>query len=117
MPHYCHQVSYTHSAWQRVLQNPQDRFELVRSPIEALGGTLQAVFFAMDSYDVLAITEFPESTSPADISVAFFSSGAVAQIHTARLLDSTQAVEAMRRAIPNSYRSSPRERALTATTF
>ncbi|HTZ32788.1 MAG TPA: GYD domain-containing protein [Methylomirabilota bacterium] len=114
---FCHQVSFTNSAWHRVLQNPEDRFELVRSPIEALGGKLQAVFFAMDTYDVLALTEFPENTSPADISVAFFSSGAVAQIHTTRLLDSTQAVEAMRRAIPNSYRQSPRERALTASSL
>jgi len=115
MPNFCHQISYTSSAWRRVLQNPEDRFELVRSPIESLGGKIHTVFFALDSYDVLALTEFPETTSPTDISVAFFSSGEVAQIHTTRLLDATQAVEAMRKALPSAYRPNPSEHSLAAS--
>lgn len=115
MAHFCHQISYTSSAWHRVMQNRDDRFELVRSPIEALGGKIHAVFFAMDSYDVLAITEFSENLSPTDISVAFFSNGEVAQIHTTPLLDATQALEAMRKAVPSSYRPTPRERALSVS--
>ena len=96
------------------MQNPQDCFELVRAPVASLGGSIHAVFFAIDSYDVLAISEFPDSVSTTDISVAFFSSGDVAQIHTTRLLDATQALEAMRKAGPCSYRPAPRERALAA---
>jgi len=115
MPQFCHQISYTSSAWHRVLQNPEDRFELVRSPIEALGGQIHAVFFAMDSYDVLAIAEFPDSVSASDISVALFSSGEVAQIRTTPLLDATQAAEAMRKAVPSSYRLTPRDRALAVS--
>jgi uncharacterized protein with GYD domain len=114
MPYFCHQVSYTAAAWHRVMQNPQDRFELVRAPIASLGGSIRAVFFALDSYDVLAISEFPDSVSPTDISVAFYSSGDVAQIHSTRLLDATQALEAMRKAGPCSYRPTPREHTLAA---
>jgi len=115
MSNFCHQISYTSSAWRRVMQNSADRFELVRSPIESLGGKVHAAFFALDSYDVLAITELPESTSPADISVAFFANGEVAQIRTTPLLDATQAIEAMRKAGPSSYRPVPREQALAAS--
>jgi uncharacterized protein with GYD domain len=115
MPHFCHQISYTSSAWQRVMQNPQDRFEAVRAPVASLGGTVRAVFFALDSYDVLAITEFPESTSPADISVAFFATAEVAQMHTTQLLDAGQALEAMRKAGPCSYQAASRPRELAAS--
>jgi uncharacterized protein with GYD domain len=108
MAHFSHQISFTSSAWRRVVDN-QDRFESVRVPIESLGGTLHDVFFALDSYDVLAITEFPESVSPTDISVAFFSSGEVAQIHTTRLLQATQALEAMHKG-GSSYQAGPRAR-------
>jgi len=31
MPYYCHQVSYTKEAWARLMENPQDRLEAVRS--------------------------------------------------------------------------------------
>jgi uncharacterized protein with GYD domain len=102
MPQFCHQISYTNAAWHRVMQNPHDRFELVRGPVESLGGRIHAAFFALDSYDVLALTEFPENTSAADISVAFFAGGDVAQIHTTQLLDAAQALEAMRKARPCS---------------
>jgi uncharacterized protein with GYD domain len=112
MPHFSHQISFTSSAWRRVVEN-QDRFEPVRAPIESLGGNLHAVFFALDSFDVLAITELPESVSPTDISVAFFSSGDVAQVHTTRLLHATQALEAMHKAGP-SYQPGPRSRAFAA---
>lgn len=114
MLHFCHQISYTSSAWHRVMQNPQDCFEAVRLPIASLGGTIHAVFFALDSYDVLAITEFPEDTSPADISVKFFASGEVAQIHTTQLLDGAQALEAMRKAGPCAYRPVNNRRELAA---
>ena len=114
MSHFCHQISYTSSAWRRILQSP-DRFDSVRSPIDSLSGTLHAVFFALDSYNVLAITEFPDSVSPADISVAFFASGEVAQIHTTRLLDAAQGIDAMRNAVPTIYRPSSREQALAAS--
>jgi uncharacterized protein with GYD domain len=106
MSNFCLQISYTSSAWQRILRN-QDRFESVRSPIHALGGTLHAAFFALDSYDVLAITEFPESVAPADISLAFFATAQVAQIHTAPLLDAAQALQAMQKAGPCSYQPAP----------
>ena len=46
MPYFCHQVSYTKEAWAKLMENPQDRLEAVRAPIEKLGGKLQISFFA-----------------------------------------------------------------------
>jgi uncharacterized protein with GYD domain len=115
MAQFCHQISYTNVAWNHVAQNPGDRFESVRTPIESLGGRLQATFFTpTDSYHVLAISEFPEDVSPSSIAVAFYARGEVAHIHTTQLLGASDALEAMHKAGGCSYRPESRERALAA---
>jgi uncharacterized protein with GYD domain len=101
MPQFCHQVRYTSAAWPRILQHPEDRFASLRIPIETLGGTVQAAFFAIDSFDVLAITEFPESVTASDISVAFSAGGEIAHIHTTPLLSAPQASEDGRKSDPS----------------
>ena len=105
MPYFCHQVSYTKEAWARLMQNPQDRLEAVRAPIEKLGGKLQVSFFAFGDFDVLAITEMPDTISAAAISMAFAAGGAVARIQTTPLLTAAQAVEALRKAGTSGYKS------------
>lgn len=117
MPHFCHQISFTTAAWHRVLDNDRDRFELVRSPIESLGGTVLTSFFALDSYDVLLLTEFPDSVSPADISIQFFASGDIAHIHSTRLVDASRALEAAQKSGSAPYRTfaGPRSFSVSAT--
>jgi len=86
MPFYCHQVSYTTDARKRLLSDPNDRYDAVRTPIEKLGGTLQSSFFTLGQFDVLVISEFPVDVSPAAFAVAFSQGGAIASIHTIPLL-------------------------------
>jgi hypothetical protein len=66
---------------------------LYRAPIESLGGTLLNAFFAEDSYDVLALAEFPDGVSLNDISIAFHAGGAVAAMHSSVLLTASQLSE------------------------
>ena len=105
MSYFCHQVKYTKEAWARLMQNPQDRLEAVRAPIEKLGGKIHTSFFAFGPYDVLAITEFSDNISAAAISIAFAAGGAVSDIQTTPLLTAAQAVEALRKAGSCGYRS------------
>ncbi len=86
MPFYCHQVSYTTDARKRLLNDPNDRYEAIRAPLEKLGGTLQSSFFTISQFDVLVISEFRTEVSPAAIAVAFSQGGAIANIHTIPLL-------------------------------
>ena len=88
MPHFCHPVSHTSSAWTRVLRDPQDRFAAIRIR-ESLGGQIRAAFFAIDSFDVLVISEFPDGVSSSAIALAFSASGDVAHIRTTALLDAS----------------------------
>jgi uncharacterized protein with GYD domain len=105
MPYFCHQVSYTKEAWAKLMENPQDRLEAVRMPIEKLGGKLQVSFFAFGSFDVLAITEMPDNIAAAALAMAFAGGGAVQSIQTTPLMTAAQAVEALRKAGTCGYKS------------
>jgi uncharacterized protein with GYD domain len=105
MPHYCHQVSYTKEAWARLMADPQDRLDIIRTPIEKLGGRLHSAFFAFGAFDVIAITEMPDNMSAAAIAIAFAGGGAVAHIQTTPLMTTAQAIEAMRKAGSCGYKS------------
>ncbi|MGB8494508.1 MAG: GYD domain-containing protein [Candidatus Acidiferrum sp.] len=115
MPYFCHQVCYTKEAWARLMQNPQDRLEAVRAPIEKLGGKVHASFFAFGDFDVLAITEMPDTISAAAISMAFAGGGAVSKINTTTLLTGSQALEALRKAGTSGYKSITSESAASTS--
>ena len=104
MSYFCHQVNYTKEAWAKLMENPQDRLEAVRAPIEKLGGRLHTSFFAFGSFDVLVITEMPDNIAAAAIAIAFAAGGAVQSIQTTPLMTSAQTVEALRRAGTCGYK-------------
>lgn len=107
MPTFCHHVRYTTDGWKRSRDNAADRFAALRAPIERLGGSLRASFFTNGSFDVLAISEFPEDISSADISAAFADGGAIATIDSVPLLSATEAVNTWSRFAAPSPRTSP----------
>lgn len=115
MSYYCHLVSYTSEAWSQVVNNPDDRLEAIRVPIEKMGGKVSAGFFTSGHCDVLVISEFSEKISPADISTAFAHGGKVARIQTLPLLTASQAIEARVKAAQPVYSSHRRKYQAVAT--
>jgi uncharacterized protein with GYD domain len=105
MPFFCHQVSYTKEAWAKLMENPQDRLEAVRAPIEKLGGRMHTSFFAFGPFDILAITEMPDNISAAALAIAFAAGGSVHSIQTTPLMTAAQTVEALRKAGTCGYKS------------
>lgn len=108
MPVFLHQVAYSHEGWQAVLSKPQDRIEAVRPAIEKLGGKVKDAFFSFGDYDVILITEMPDSVSAAAISIAFAGGGACKSVQTTPLLTVEEAVEAMKKAGASGYRPATR---------
>src|SRR3974390_3701497 len=90
MPFFLHQVSYNAEAMARLIANPQDRVEVVRGPIEKLGGKIKDAYFAFGEHDVVVITEFSDNVSAAAISMAFAAGGAGASLKTKPLLAGTE---------------------------
>ena len=47
MPYFCHQVSYTKEAWAKLMENPQDRLDAVRAPIESSAASCRYRFLLL----------------------------------------------------------------------
>ncbi|MGB8476480.1 MAG: GYD domain-containing protein [Candidatus Acidiferrum sp.] len=105
MPYFCHQVTYTKEAWARLMANPEDRIEIVRAPIEKLGGKLHTAFFAFGPFDAIVITEMPDNILAAAISIAFAAGGSVANSQTTPLMTAAQLIESLRKAGHCGYKS------------
>jgi len=104
MANFLHQISYTSEGWRALVEQPQDRLAAVRAPIEKLGGKLVAGWFAFGEYDVVAITEMPDSVSAAALAIAFAAGGACKSVQTTPLLSPQEALSAMRKAGESGYR-------------
>ena len=57
MPYYLIQTAYTPESWAKMIKNPQDRVELVRSAIEGLGGRIETAYISFGEYDFTTIVE------------------------------------------------------------
>src|SRR5262245_53457939 len=108
MPHYLHQVAYTSESWKALVAQPQNRVEVVSHAIEKLGGKVVAGFFAFGEYDIIVITEMPDSISAAAIAIAFAAGGACKSVQTTPLLTPEEALQALKKAGESGYRPLPR---------
>jgi uncharacterized protein with GYD domain len=108
MPHYLHQVAYTSESWKALVAQPQNRVEVVSHAIEKLGGKVVAGFFAFGEYDIIVITEMPDSISAAAIAIAFAAGGACKSVQTTPLLSPEEALQALKKAGESGYRPLPR---------
>jgi uncharacterized protein with GYD domain len=115
MSFYCLQVRYTTGAWSRLVCDPLNRCEAVRYPIEKIGGTIHATFFASGPFDVLAICELPDSATQPDISVAFASGGAIASVQAIPLITTLEAIDAWSKSAATPIAPSTPPVALAAT--
>ena len=103
MPRFLHQVSYTSDALARLIANPHDRFEVVRGPIEKLGGKIEHSYFSFGEHDAVLITEMPDSVSAAAIALAFAAGGSLKSCTTTALLTNAEGLDAMRKAATCGY--------------
>ena len=103
MPHFLHQIAYSHEGWQAVVNNPQNRIDAVRPAIEKLGGKIETAWFAFGNYDVVVITEMPSNINAAAIAIAFAAGGACKAVQTTPLLSVSEALEAMKKAKESGY--------------
>jgi len=105
MAYYLVQVSYTPEAWAAMVKNPQDRAQAVRGAIEKLGGRMERFWLSFGDYDIVGITEMPDSVSAAAFSVAVAAGGACKATKTTPLLTTEEGIEAMKKAAGCGYKA------------
>jgi uncharacterized protein with GYD domain len=112
MAHYLLQISYSRDAWGALVLNPQDRGEVVRGPIEKLGGKIGQIWLAFGEDDIVAIIETPSNIAAAAISMAFSAGGACKNVKTTPLMSIEEGMEAMKKAGECGYK--PAQKAASA---
>lgn len=105
MPLFLSQVAYNEAGWQALVSNPQNRMEVIRPVVEKLGGRLLNAYFAFGDYDVVLISEFPDSVSAAALAIAAAAGGAIKSIKTTPLMEAAEGLEALRKAAASGYRA------------
>jgi uncharacterized protein with GYD domain len=105
MGQYLLEAAFTPEAWKSLLKKPEDRQDVIRPVIEKLGGSFVNSWYAFGDYDVVLIFEMPDNVSAAALSLAAMAGGALRAVKTTPLLESTEGIEAMKRAAKAGYRA------------
>jgi uncharacterized protein with GYD domain len=78
MPKYLVQASYTADGLKGVLEKGgSSRREAVKPMVEALGGSLEAFYFAFGDSDAYVVLDMPDNVSVAAVAMTVNASGAV----------------------------------------
>ena len=86
-----------------LVAKPQDRTEIGRQVLEAVGGKLLGFWYCFGEFDGVIIAEAPDNASMLAAAMAFAGAGAVAKLETTVLLGMDEAQEAMHKAAAAAY--------------
>ena len=100
---YMSQFSYTAEAWAALVKNPADRSVGVKTLLEKMGGKLHHLYYSFGDQDGIIISEAPDETTVAAVTLAGIAAGHLKEIKITQLLTVEQAVEAMGKAGAQVY--------------
>src|ERR1035437_5723951 len=98
MAKYLVQVGYTPEAWALPGRGPHNVMERVQSSAEALGGSIESLYFCFGDFDLLGIVDLPDARGVASWSMAVSSGGGVRTFKTTTLLSVEEGLQALGRA-------------------
>jgi uncharacterized protein with GYD domain len=90
MPKYLCNFTYSSGSWARLIERPEDRTKATQKVVEALGGTLECLYWQMDTKDGLWIADFPDSIAASAVQSAAFKTGAFKSVDLIELLTMQQ---------------------------
>jgi len=90
MSKYMFTAHYSSGSWARLVRNYDDRTIALRSLIESLGGTLEALYWAAHSLAAHAIAELPDSISAKAVVTTTVETGAFTSVEAQELLSEEQ---------------------------
>ena len=98
MAKYALFFSYTPEAWAGMIKNPGDRSAAARQVAEAVGGTLESLYWMFGEYDGFAIVDGPDAIAAGAVSIAVASTGAFSKAVTTQLFDADDQAALVERA-------------------
>ena len=109
MPMFMTRFSYAPETWARLRERPEDRTEAVRESMEAVGGKLHGLWYAIGDYDGVALWEAPNRVSVASSLLATRAAGAHSRLETTVLLSVEEVLEALKQSAAVDYRATGAE--------
>jgi len=103
MPFYLIQAGYTGATTKLLVENPQNREDVIKKACRSHGGKLHSFYFAFGEYDVVVIAEFPDNTAAAAFALAASAKGAVSKYNTTVLMTAAEGLAAMKAAGASAY--------------
>src|SRR5690349_13829379 len=97
MPLYLFRFSFTPEVWGALIENPQDRRDMLASRLFGFGGHLQGYWYSFGEFDGYALVDLPDNVSAAAISTAVTASGSFRRFDTTVLLSVDEMLEALDR--------------------
>lgn len=100
MPLYLHQWRYKDEQIRQMLENQEssDRADVVRTAIEAFGGTLHGFYYAFGDCDGVAISEFPDEATALSCVMLIYGQGRIQNVRTSTLFTQQATLAAVRQA-------------------
>ena len=99
MPKYLVEACYTSDGLKNLQKDrAEGRTASVKTAIQSLGGTLEAIYWSLGEYDAIVLCELPDAASAAAISLAASSSGLV-RTKTTQLLTADEVDSALAKAV------------------
>jgi len=86
MAKYALFFSYTPQAWAAMIKKPGDRPASARAAVEAVGGSLESMYFMFGERDGFVIIDVPDGEAAAACSIAVASTGAFRSLQTTQLV-------------------------------
>lgn len=96
---------YTPEAWAAMLQNPQDRREMLAARIFGVGGRLDGFWYSTGEADGYALVEWPDHVAEATVLVAIKATGSFRFLESTQLLTMDEMLEALQAAHDVAYAS------------
>jgi uncharacterized protein with GYD domain len=86
MAKYAFLGGYTAEAWKGMIDNPESRKGAIQKAAQAVGASLDAIYWTFGDDDFLVIIEAPDDAAAAAIGVGVASSGALRNTRTIKLI-------------------------------
>lgn len=82
--------TYTSASWARMLKIPEDRASAEAALMEHLHGSLEAIYWEVETASAYVIADLPDSVSAAAVIAAATKTGAFKEIHVHEVLTQDQ---------------------------
>ena len=81
---------YSSASWARMLKVPEDRASAEGALLEHLGGSLESIYWEVETASAHVVAELPDSVSAAAVITAATKTGAFKEIHVHEVLTQDQ---------------------------